>query len=180
MEVDIIKYAPVISGVLTKMKVKKEDREDLTQECYLALLEKHKHLIRGIELGTENSFATSICRSRITDVWRRDHQNRGQYKTKVGVRFDSLSDPRVYHKAAKVIAPVAGTDEDAASGELENAILSLGFDEFRVIYEVFVEGKTQPTVAQELGISVRTVATRQKKGIEGLKKYFGVDNSPEI
>jgi RNA polymerase sigma factor (sigma-70 family) len=180
MEVDITKYAPVISKILTKLKVKKQDREDLTQECYLALLEKHKHLVRGIELGTENSFATSICRSRVTDIWRRDHQDRGQYKTKAGVRFDSLSDPRVYRKAAKVIEPIAELDSEIDSGELEAAILSLPFDEFRVIYEVFVEGKTQASVAQELGISIRTVGTRQQKGISGLKKYFKVDNEPEL
>ena len=176
MEVDITKYAPVISGVLTKLKVKKQDREDLTQECYLALLEKRRHLERGIELGTENSFAASICRSKITDVWRREHQERGQYKTKAGVHFDSLSDPRVYRRAAKIGIPEIDDDPEVEPERMEAAVLSLPFEEFRVIYELFVEGKGQDKVASELGISPRTVRNRKTKGILGLKKYFGVED----
>lgn len=174
MEIDITKYDPVISGILSKLKVKKQDREDMTQECYVALLEKRKHLERGIELGTAASFAASICRSRITDIWRKNNQQQPGHKTKPDLRFDSLTDPRVHRKAIKIIDPNADIGWEATSWELDDALFSLPFDEFRVLYEIFVESKTQDQVAQSLGITPRMVGTRQQKGIEGLKKYFGV------
>jgi RNA polymerase sigma factor (sigma-70 family) len=179
MEVDITTYQPVILDVLKKMKVPKNEREDMTQECYVALLEKHKHLKHGVEIGDGNNYAATICRSRIGDVLRRQTQaKKGRNNPKP--HFDSMSDPRTLRRVLKIGEPVIDDDPNATPEEMEKAILSLDFDEYMVIYELFVLGKTQDTVAKDLGISPRTVWTRSQKGIISLKKYFGVEIPDEL
>lgn len=175
MEIDFTQYEPIIKSVLVHTKVPKNQREDMSQECYVALLEKRKHLEHGIELDQERPYVASICRSRIMDVKRREGQQRGAYKTNPKLKFDSLTDPRTYWKASKIGIPVIDEDPNASPEQMEAAILSLPFDDYRVIYELFVQGKTQEKVATELGISPRTVWTRSQRGIQGLKKYFGVE-----
>src|SRR5665213_1004875 len=142
MEIDVLKYAPVIARVLAKLKVSKNQREDMTQECYVALLEKQKHLVHGLERGEDDKFAASICWSRIQDVRRKVNQNQPGHKTQIKAHLDSMSDPRVYRKVAKIGIPAIDDDPEVTSEEMEAAVLSLPFEEYRVIYELYVEGKT--------------------------------------
>lgn len=175
MEVDILKYDPVIKRVLSNLKVRQQDWDDMTQECYTALLEKQKHLEKGIELGEDKRYAYVICVSRIRDIRKLDSQYRPSHKTKPEIHFDSLSDPKVYHRAMKVGSPEE-EQPDATSEELEKAVLSLPFEEFRVIYELFVQNKTQEQVADDLGVNRRVVRLRMQSGIDLLKQYFEVSN----
>ncbi len=173
MDIDITKYAPIIADILLKLKVPKSEREDMTQECYVALLEKQKHLEHGIEVGDENNYAATICKSRMRNVRRKENQSQ-EYKPHPEIHFDSLSDPRVYRKAAKIGMPKED-DPEATSSELDAAILTLPFDEYRVVYELFVSGKTHAQVAKELGIDPKTVWNRSQRGIKMLKEYFEVE-----
>jgi RNA polymerase sigma factor (sigma-70 family) len=175
MDINILEYKPVIDNVLAKLKVKKSQREDMTQECYVALLEKQHHLEHGILLGRGEAYASSICSSRVRDVWRKENQTRPEHKEKHHLKFDSLSDPRVYRKAIKISIPKE-EELELTTAELESGILSLPFDEYRVVYEIYVQGKTQPQVAKDLGISERTVWDRNQRGIKLLKKYFEVED----
>ena len=173
MDIDLLQYKPVIDNIMAKLKVRKNDREDITQECYLALIQKQEHLEHGIRIGNDKNYVATICRSAILDLRRSETQHKPGRDEKPEVHFDSLSDPRVYRKAAKVSIPKK-PDPEATTSELEEAMLSLPFDEYRVIYELFVEGKTQEQAAKDLGVSERTVRTRNQRGIQLMKEYFEV------
>jgi RNA polymerase sigma factor (sigma-70 family) len=170
--IEPLEYSPVISDILKKLKVKPQHKEDLTQECYVALIEKRKHLDHGIKIGKGKEYAALICRSRILDLWDKESPRNAEDKLEK-VRFESLSDPSVYRKAAKVWA-TEEVQPCATKDELEDAILSLQFDEYRVIYERYVEEKTLEETASAIGSNVPAVWRLEQKGIEGLKKYFEV------
>ena len=74
MDINVLDYKPVIDKVLTKLKVKTGQKEDMTQECYIALLERSQHLENGVEIGQAEAYATSICTSRIWDIWKKENQ----------------------------------------------------------------------------------------------------------
>ena len=164
MEIDILQYKPVIAAVLARFNLPAKDREDLAQECYLALLEKQDHLAAGIQKGTGDQYASTICRTRVIDILR------SQAKT---VKADSLTEPRTKHKADKVAAP---TKTKGPATEVHDAICSLSPKEAGVIYEHFVEGKTDVESAKEHGVRPRTLRYQRMKAVEKLKKYFEVED----
>lgn len=177
MDINVLAYKPVIDKVLAKLKVKSGQKEDMTQECYIALLERQKHLEHGIEIGRGEAYATSICTSRIWDIWKKDNQSRTGHKVRPHLRFDSLSDPRAHRRASKVAAITQENtpQEDKMLAYLDDAILTLPFEVYQVIHQIFILGKTQVQAAESLGISERTVRTRSHRGVSQLRKYFEVE-----
>ena len=167
---DVLKYKPVIKKVLAELKVPHNQREDMSQECYIALIEKSAHLQKGIELGEENKYAAQICRSRVINLWRR---NQHPYKTEdnLGPRLVSLSIPQIRNQAERI----AVQTPDVTDEQLQEAILSLPFDEYRVVYSVYVDGKSQRETSNDFGISRRQVANLLERGVQNLKKYFEVN-----
>lgn len=168
---DILQFQPVIADVLRKLKVKRQQKDDFTQECYLALLEKKKHLEHGIEIGDGDNYAAVICRSKIKNIWRKEKDTKADGER---VRLDSLSEPRIWRKAAKLGAKDLSLEKDITPQQLESGLLSLPFDEYRVIYEIFILGKEKGKVADDIGVDVKTIWNRTQRGIAGLQKYFEV------
>jgi RNA polymerase sigma factor (sigma-70 family) len=169
MDIDVLEYKSVIERVLSRLKIPADQREDLSQECYVALLEKKHHVQKGIDKGKGEAYAARICRSRITDLWRTG-QRPQRTKEDPGPRLVSLSLPKIMHQAEKIPQPVPEVSDE----ELYGAIYSLPLDEYRVIYNVFVDGKSQRETAGDFGISRRQVANLVDRGIKNLKKYFEV------
>ena len=162
MDIDVTKYEPVITATLANMKIPKSQRDDMAQECYVALLEKQKHL------GGEDDLAcaATICRSRIRNVWE---------KAKNQVKTDSMSLPRVYHKAEKVAAVEPNLDElDVTTAELNDAVKTLDPEEAEVIKKLFVEGKTLKQAREELGVRKSTMLERRSRALAKLRTYFEV------
>ena len=163
---DVLKYKTVVKNMLINMKVPQRNREDMEQECYIALLEKMKE-------GDPDRHAATICRSTIIDIWRKENyvNSREAPTERPNLRFESLSDPGVERKAMKIGFPEGPevTDE-----KMDEAIRSLPYQEYQIIYSLFVEGKTQQSTMKELGLSRRQLENRKKQGIEKLKKYFEV------
>jgi len=162
--IDVLQYKPVIQQTLVKMKVPRNQREDMTQECYMALLQK-------IKPEDTEGYVAAICRSTVADVWKKENQTRASYVEKPNIHFDSLSDPRTAHKASKVMAPES---TDVPDEVLYPAIDELPDEERNVIYRLFIEGKTQEQTGEELGLTRSVVRTRSQRGIDMLKKIFEV------
>lgn len=164
-EFDVLKFKPVIKTVLSKTKTPPSKAEDLTQECYLALIEKQELIKKAKH---PEGLAATICRHRIYDLWRKETDSRGGDPTDLW--FASLSDPKVYQKVIKIACP----SKDVSDVELYEAISNLPLDESRAVYGIFVEGKTRQDLAKELGFGVVKLGNQLERGIAKLKKYFEV------
>src|ERR1017187_5317936 len=159
---DVLRYKSVIQNMMARLKVPPHQREDTMQECYVALLEQMKE-------GDTEGFAAAVCKGTIVKLWREENQTRTE---KPALKIDSLSDPRTAHKAAKIGLPFKAevTDE-----KLNEAICSLPFAEYQVIYNLFIEGRTQEQTAGDLKMTRNQVRNRLEHGIAELKKYFEVE-----
>ena len=160
MEIDILQYKPVIASVLGSFNIPR-DKEDMIQECYLALLEKQHHLEKGLAQGLGEKYAAVICRSRVIDVLKERSSE---------PRLNSLSEPRTKHQADKV----ADLRIKEPSLDLKDAILGLPPKESRAVYGMYVEGKTDVEMAVEEKVDPRSVRRRREKGLNKLKTYFEV------
>ena len=172
---DVLKYKSVIKQVLSGLKIPADQREDMSQECYVALLEKQSHIEKRIEAKEDYKYVAQICRRKIMYLWRTG-QHPQRTKENPGPRLVSLSLPKIMHQVEKIPQPVAEVSDE----ELYGAIDSLPLDEYRVIYNVFVDGKSQRETAGDFGISRRQVANLVERGIKNLKKYFEVEFPPSV
>ena len=163
--IDVLKFKPVIKDVLSKTKTPPSKVEDMTQECYLALIEK-QDLVEASR--NPEGYAAQVCRNRVYEVWRKETDSRSDDPTNLW--FSSLSDPKVYHKVLKIACPTSRVTDE----ELYEAISNLPLDESRAIYGIFVEGKTRQALAEELGFGVVKLGNQLKRGIDKLKKRFEV------
>jgi RNA polymerase sigma factor (sigma-70 family) len=163
--IDVLKFKPVIKDILSKTKTPPAKAEDLTQECYVALIEKSDLIEKA---RNPMGYAAAVCRHQIYQVWRRETDSRSADPTDLW--FSSLSDQKVYQKVIKMACP----KKDVSDEELYDAISNLPLDESRAIYGIFVEGKTRQALAEELGFGVVKLGNQLKRGIDNLKKYFEV------
>lgn len=153
-------FKPTIAGILVKLKVPSAQKEDMAQECYIELLEKQE-LVEAADYPF--SYAESLCKNRIFDVWRAQERK---------IPTESLSDPRVLHKAAKVpIYEQFGVSDES----MQQALDTLSEDERAVIERLYVVGYSRSETAAVLGIHAHTVDNRAKSAVVKLKIYFGVN-----
>ena len=80
---DVTQYDSIIKATLSKKRVKKDQREDMSQECYVALLEREKEL--------NPDLAGKICRTRIETILREQEQKRT--KKEYRIKFVSADLP---------------------------------------------------------------------------------------
>jgi RNA polymerase sigma factor (sigma-70 family) len=156
---DVLKFKPVIENVMTVMKVKKHQREDVSQECYIALLQASW----PEDVRSENSFAAAICRAQVVDIYR------AQGRT---IPADSLDDPRNYSKAVKIEIPDGNS---VTEHQLNEAVCDLPYEDYQVIHDIFYEGHTEEKTADDLGLTRNAVRHRKNRGIQQLKKHFEVE-----
>ena len=155
--IDVTKYEPAIKKLMDLSRVRPAQREDMLQECYLALLEK---------LETEDEEQAILISSRRISELRSRESRRAKI-----ARTESLSDPRTAHKAAKVQMRLGA---EIPEEKVDDAVRSLPYDIYQVIYSLFVEGRTQEQTAADLKLSRKMVRTRSEQGIKMLKKIFEV------
>ena len=166
MTIDVTKYEPVITKILSRLKAKRDQKEDLIQECYLALLERQSELGGSDDLDK----AATICRTRAKEVRRARNQH--DVKKENRIKHVSADDPNI----ARQLAKIAARDEGEISElELHEAISALDVKEQTVINALFVDGLTRQKAAEKLGLTEDAVRWGKKKGIEALKKYFEVE-----
>jgi RNA polymerase sigma factor (sigma-70 family) len=146
-----------------KLHVNSHEKEDITQECYVALLEKQSHLEKGIELGDDLNYAATICRSKILDIFR---------EQKTDIKTYSLFSHGNYNKASQISELMT---DSITEEQLQDAILDLPDRTREAVWEQFIKGNPRKTVAVTLGVSESTVQRECQKGIKMLKKKFEVE-----
>lgn len=160
---EVTEYEPVILDVIRKLKVKRHQLDDMKQECYMILLEKQEEL-DSPTVRSKPDLAAKICRNRIIDIYRAETADKNRLPT------DSLSVPRIHNKASKIAISEAGITEE----QLNDAVRVLPFDEYQVIYNRYIEGRTLDETVLDLGISKKVVRNREKRGIMHLQQHFEV------
>jgi len=164
--IDVTKYEPVIDKVLARSKGGPDQKNDLKQDCYVALLE------RLDELGGEDDLARAeaICKKVRHDERRARTQK--DVKKENRIKFVSADNPNIARQLAKIAIPDHG---EISELELHEAIATLEPPIQAVIRAYFVEGLSVPKAAGKLGVTEEAIRWRKKKGIEALKKYFEVE-----
>jgi RNA polymerase sigma factor (sigma-70 family) len=160
---DVTQYDSVIKTALRKKRVRKDQREDMSQECYVALLERKEEL--------DPELAGKICRTRIETILREQEQKRTKKENKI--RFVSADLPSV----SRLLSKIAWEKEGPISeSELYQAIDSLDESLREVIQTVYIVGLTQPAAAEKLGIPLITLRRRISRGIMDLRLTLGVED----
>jgi RNA polymerase sigma factor (sigma-70 family) len=157
---DITKYEKIIKEVLKELRVRSHQKEDFSQECYVALVENLDKL-DSIYPDEQIKLAATICRRCIMNKYRKEGKE---------VQTDSLSLPRVNNKASKISIPDFGITED----QLQDAVRLLPYDDYKIVHSLYVEGKTIAETAKDYEITIDAVRYRAKRGIMSLKKFFEV------
>ena len=154
---DVTKYNGVIDDVIAQIKVKRPQREDMKQECYIALIEAEEKILAS---GEDPSYIATICRNKIMDVYRSEGRK---------IKTESLDEPRHMAKATKIegVTGSGVTDE-----QLDLAIQELDNEGYQVICLIYIEGKTEQQTAEVLGLTKGVVNRRKQNAILDLKKYF--------
>ena len=160
---DVTQYDSIIKTALRKKRVRKDQREDMSQECYVALLER--------EDGLDPEIAGRICRTRIETILREQEQKRTKKENKV--RFVSADLPSVVRLLSKIAVEQEGPISES---ELYQAIDSLDEIFRKVIRAVYIDGLTQAVAAEKLGIPLITLRRRVSRGIMELRRKFEVND----
>jgi len=153
---ELAEYQPMIDGILRKLRVPAEQKEDMQQECYVEIL-TNQEKIEASEFPL--SYAETACRNRILDMWRKEGRT---------VQTDSLDEPKIQGRAEKVPAPVTGITRDM----LAEALGGLNNREHQAVLLVHVEEYTYAEAAEEMEISVDAIRQLVRSGIGKLREYF--------
>lgn len=154
---DVTQFSPVIKSVLRSLKVRRDQAEDLTQECYVKLLEE----VESIESAqSPKDMVARICRNHLLNIFR--------VKTP---RTDSLSDYKTYHRAAKVRNQEPEIP-NLTTEELRDAIEELPNQEKITLTCLYLQGMTLQGAGFELGLTRKQIEWRRDKGVARLKERF--------
>lgn len=162
---DVTQYESIIKAAIRKKRVKKDQREDMSQECYVALLERED------ELENNPDLVGKICRTRIETLLRA--QKQGQTKKENKIKFVSADLPSMSRILSKISLEQSGPISEL---ELYRAVGSLNPKYREAIETVFVGGYARKAAAEKLGISVRSLRWKLFRGIMELKSKFEVEN----
>lgn len=152
---DVTQYDSIIKTALRKKRVRKDQREDMSQECYVALLERKGEL--------DPELAGKICRTRIGTLLQEQRRSK--------LRFVSADQGSLSRLLSKIVAEPNGPTSES---ELYQAIDSLNENLQGIIRAVYIDGLTQPIAAKKLGIPLRTLKRRLSRGIIQLRLKFEV------
>ena len=169
---NLLSYEPVVQRMLSGMNVKRAQKEDFAQNCYVALLENSDILIGEYDEET----AELICKTSINKSMTESEEDRftGRFRGigRSRQRIESMDDPKIWSRVAKIAAPET---EGITESELQEAINQLSDEERHVILSLYVVGRTLEKTGDELGMTIKQVRVRQQHGIRNLKKYFEVE-----
>lgn len=159
MTFDILQYKPVVTRVLRKLRVSSQEREDMTQECYLVLLQIQNE-IREMDKDSAEKYAFASCKNRLITL------KTGEQRTL------SMTTPQVEKEAMKVhsVEPEVPEWEQYADNLPKATILNMLPPAIRETVELVVEsGLSQVAAAQKLGVTRETVNRRMKSAARYLR-----------
>jgi DNA-directed RNA polymerase specialized sigma24 family protein len=156
-------FKGAIDFQLKRVPLPQSDKQDLRQDCYVALLE---NLGRIQSAPNPSRYANRVCWTCVVDYWRK-RNGTGQVRRPVP---GSLSDPKNYSQACRVLI----SDNRFPLDDLDEGLMTLPLDVYGVIYDCYVEGMTEGEAAESNGINLRRVKYLKNKGVSLLKKFFSV------
>jgi RNA polymerase sigma factor (sigma-70 family) len=146
----IQRYSGMVYATCLRMLRNAHDAEEVAQDCFVALT-RHE-LAGGKYVGPWlHRVATNRCLDRIRSEGRRlarEDRAAESAPTETGIAWDDLQD------------------------YVDEAIAALPEKERDVILAHFLEGRTQASVAEELGVTRQAVSHRVKRGIEGIREQL--------
>lgn len=155
---DILRWEPVISKAIAKYArgSSREDKQDMTQECYLKILEVQGSL-ESVADQEQERFIYVICRNRLLDIARESGRK---------IKEESLNDPGV---RASSVFRVEADESNVTSERLEEAVQQLPQPQQYLITSSFFLKKTEKEIAQSLGKSTATVKRVKKAALVELR-----------
>lgn len=159
------KWGQTVTNAVNKYarSVRYEDKEDLRQECFLAIFNKME-LISGVEQQGEDEakkYVYKLCHNKIIDIMR---------ATK-GKNFEvSLDDKRNADEVDSIPAPV--TEFNVSEQVLDRAVEKLDTHQQFVIRAHYFRGQSEVDIATSLGQTKWWVQQVKKDGISQLREIL--------
>ncbi len=148
------KYIGMVMGFLSSMLNDRSLSEDLAQYCFLQLWNHRESISPERNLP---AYLYVIAKNAVLNELRRQEQ---------ASRFADY----ILNCQDGVELPAIGVDTQKLQQEVLSAIASLPQARRRIFEMRVIEGKTCPAIAEELGLSVKTVETQVARSTKLLKK----------
>lgn len=175
-------WQPVIRLAVrqTARNLRSTEREDLEQECFLALLEKQEVVSEVFSRSPKEGekFAYKLCRDKIVDIFRAarhltdcmpfnvemppDNGGHDTARTPDSVLEKSIAE---YNQRRSPLERTFGVTEEA----LDKAVDLLPSEESQVIREFFFHGSTERQIAAASGHSEWWVRQTKKRAVAHLR-----------
>ena len=147
-------HAQALYAFLLHLTRSEPDTHDLLQDLFVKLA-RHPNLLNDIR--NERAFLLQMAHHAAIDLSRR-RQTRAQH-------YDELE-----AELATAIAPAADPDEQVFREVLSDALAELPPDQRAVVHLQLWEGLTFEEIAEALGVSPNTAASRYRYGIDKLRE----------
>ena len=145
------RYAGLVYGTCLRVLGNRTQSEDVTQECFFELADRSDR-IRGSLPAWLHCVAVRRSRNCVRGQTRRERRERVAAAVRAS---ESAGDRPTWHDVAPHM--------DAALETLPKELRD-------VLIRHFIQGKTQPEIADSLGVNQSTVSRRLQRGVELLRK----------
>jgi RNA polymerase sigma-70 factor (ECF subfamily) len=152
------RYSPAAKGLALRVVRQPSMAEEIVQEAFLALWRQPAAYRE--ERGTFRAWLLSTVHHRAVDAVRREEAHRRRSR---GAEPETLIEPDVGE------AVVEEVDLVESRVRVRAALDSIPPDQKQVLELMYFEGKTQSTIAEELGIPLGTVKSRTLLGMRRLR-----------
>lgn len=155
-------WAGVVAATVNKYarSVPSDHKDDLKQECFLAILEKQPAIDNITPQGPEHvkRYVIQICRNRIVDSLRKD----GKHEDCVSLETGPFCPEH----------PVAKEDFGVSELELDEAVNTLPAHEQYLIRSIYFRNMTEKEVGVTLGKSQQWVNVEKQRAIGKLREIL--------
>jgi RNA polymerase sigma-70 factor (ECF subfamily) len=147
-------HAQALFAFLLNFTRDESDTRDLLQEIFVKLAKEPRLLGNARD---ERSFLLRLAHNAAIDLMRR-RGTRGKYHEQFGAELVSI------------FAPAGNPDEESFRFALTSALAELPGEQRTVVHLKLWEGLTFDQIAETLGISLNTAASRYRYGLDKLRE----------
>lgn len=151
------RYARLVYGLAFKILTSSEEAEDVTQEVFLTLWQRHTY---DPARGSLASFLTTLTRSRSIDKLR----SRGS-RSRFLQRWQGMMTSET-----AAATPLEQASLGERSQRIRSALAQIPDSERQVLEIAYYEGLSQSEIAKRLKIPLGTVKTRSRQGLLKLRQ----------
>lgn len=162
------RYEPLVQGLIGKVSLDHEEREDLFQEIEIRIFDNLLHSYR--ELGCFRRWIVTISVNAINDYLRR------KAREPLTATYDLVNHP------SEAVSSSFSRYRERAYRQLERAVEAQSPESRRLLEMIYKERKTYSMAAEELGISKSGSHKRLRILLPKIKEHLhlnGVDEFPD-